>query len=275
MNYNSLLLVVFLLAGSCLQAENYVTQTIYENNFEHATDLNDWRMEGPGVAEVTSGRLLLYSVYADTIQVERDKRSPEKLEGKRLDRYVEQLMLADLGEAEVQRYKINEKFCGGHFVFWNTTPTPYNYIFECDFQPIYQTSLHMIMFSHLGVNNESVFAPNLKKRNGLAAQYTKSDLKGLRISYFAPERGTANLRTSPEQAMVTNGADLTLLDPNKEHHLKIVKHKQLVIFYVNDQESFRYQIPSDKPMAGGYFAIRLMVAAKGYYDNIQIKKIIR
>ncbi|VGO18186.1 DUF1961 family protein [Pontiella sulfatireligans] len=90
-------------------------------------------------------------------------------------------MLKDVGKDRIKNSYMSGKFQNAHFVCWNKNPTPENYILECDFRSVSEYSLHMIMFSHLGLNGESVFDPSLKPRSGIAGQYTKGDMVGYRI----------------------------------------------------------------------------------------------
>jgi hypothetical protein len=131
------------------------------------------------------------------------------------------------------------------------------------------------MFSCSGKEGQDVFDASLKKRWGLAAQYTKSDLYNYRISFFAPGRGTSNMRKCPGRHLTIKGEDYTLADAKAVHRLKIVKYKDTIEWYINDQLSFRYvDKTEDDYLKGGQAAIRLMVPAKGLYDNYRIYEII-
>lgn len=246
---------------------------IYSNDFSNKSSLHDWVMEGPGVVKLVDGKLVLHSKYSEETQAFLNKESGKEKNGTGYYNFVEKLVRKELGKG-VDAYKMNGNFVGGHIVYWNKTITPENYILECDFQSISDYSLHMLMFSHLGVNGESVFSPELKKRNGLAAQYTKSDMVGYRVSFFAPNRNTTNLRKSPGKELLIKGKDYSLDDKKSVHHLKVIKNKNTVTWKIDGKTAFVYtEKEPEKELGGGYFAIRLMVPAMGYYDNLKVYEI--
>lgn len=250
--------------------ETYSTKLIYSKDFDSITVLDDWLMEGPGIAQIADGKLLLHSKYATKTQNYLNKQ--DSVTG--YYDFVEGLMKKDPRE-EANAYKIDGRFRGGHIVLWNKHKTPENYILECDFQSLSNYSLHMILFSHLGVNGESVFSHKLKPRNGLAAQYTRSDMVGYRVSYFAPERGTTNLRKSPEKKLLIKGDDFTLIDKEAIHKLRLIKNGKSIIWQINGETAFEYvENNPEKELGGGYFAIRLMVPAMGLYDNFKLYEIL-
>jgi hypothetical protein len=131
------------------------------------------------------------------------------------------------------------------------------------------------MFSHLGLNGEDVFSSKLKPRNGLAAQYTKSDMSGYRISFFAPNRTTTHLRKSPEKQLLAKGKDITIADKNATYRMRVIKYGNKVTWQVNDQTAFEYTEQNDEKVLGkGFFALRQMVPAIGLYDNIKVYEIL-
>lgn len=253
----------------------YKTKLIYSCDFENEIDLLDWKMEGPGIAKIEKGKLLLYSKYYDSAQ-EYYKKNGGNFTGQGESYYkpVEAAMRTDMGDA-VNDYRYDNKFRGGHLVFWNKFKTPNNYIIKCDFQSLSPNALHMIIFSCTGTHGEDVFDPTLKKRWGLAAQYTKSDLHNYRISFYAPGRGTANMRKCPGRILAAKGEDFTLQDTNAVHHLKIVKYNNTISWYINGKLSFKFEDTlGEGHLYGGQTAIRVMVPAKGVYDNYTIYEIV-
>ena len=267
---------LFIGLTSCSQSTTtHNKKLVYSCDFENPSSLNDWVMEGPGVAKIEDGKLLLFSEY---YEVAKDylAKNGAIFTGANGDFYsaVEPAMKKDLGDS-IQAYYVNGVFRGGHFVYWNTFKTPENYIIECDFQSLSENALHMLMFSCFGENGEDVFAPQLKKRFGVAAQYTKSDLYNYRISFFAPGRGTTNMRKCPGRILTVKGDDLSLKNKMGKHHLKIVKYRDTIEWYIDNQLSFRFKDDSkDGYLKGGQTAIRLMVPAKGWYDNYRIWEIV-
>lgn len=259
---------------SAKENKEHKTCLVYSCNFSQQTDLNDWQMEGPGIAKIQDGRLLLYSKYFDAAN-EHLTKNGEIFSGAKGEFYsvVEAAMRKEIGDS-INAYFVDDVFRGGHIVFWNKFKTPNNYIIECDFKSLSGSALHMLMFSCSGENGEDVFAPNLKKRFGVAAQYTKSDLYNYRISFFAPGRGTTNMRKCPGRILTVKGEDFTLENKMKKHHLKIIKYKNSIKWYINGKLSFEFEDGIDSYLKGGQTAIRLMVPAKGLYDNYQIFEII-
>lgn len=270
---NILIAGLLIILGACSQAP-YKTRLWYSNTFDSEQSLEDWQMEGPGLASVENGQLLLKSKYADATIDYLQQHQKKEDGGTAYYDFVESLVAYDSSE-KVEAYKMDDQFVGGHLVFWNNTQTPDNYILEFDFQSKSPYALHMIMFSHLGLNGERVFSNELKPRNGLAAQYTKSDMMGYRISYYAPNRHTTHLRKSPEKQLLIKGEDLSLKDLEAVHHMRLIKVNNKVIWEIDGQPTFEYlEKDEDKVLGGGYFAIRLMVPAIGLYDNFRLWEIL-
>ncbi|MCT4601641.1 MAG: YesU family protein [Marinifilum sp.] len=244
----------------------------YQCNFDNKSSLEDWVMEGPGIARVKKGKLEIYSRYHKKVyrKMKKGKVVFEEDSPKWYQYYVDGL--AKKAEPELYPiYKSGKVFRGGHLVYWNKIKTPENYVIEFDFQSPIPYPLHMIMFSATGENGEDVFDPLLKPRCGIAGQYTKGDLHNYRISFLAPKRGTANMRKCPGRRLVVKGEDKTLKDLTGKHHMKVVKWKDQIEFRINDELIFLYKDDQkDKTLGGGQTAIRLMVPARGYYDNYKI-----
>ncbi|MCT4602993.1 MAG: YesU family protein [Marinifilum sp.] len=269
-----LITALFTLTLSSCNSQNLKTKLVYSCDFNEESDLDDWVMEGPGIAKIADGKLLIHSKYYDDVAAYYQTKG-NKFTGNGGDFYetVETAMRKDIGD-KVSDYEVKGVFRGGHLVYWNTFKTPDNYIIECDFKSLSESALHMLMFSCYGNKGEDVFAPNLKKRNGLAPQYTRGDIANYRISFFAPGRGTSNMRKCPGRVLTVKGEDFTLQNKKGKHHLKIVKNKHITEWYINNQLSFRFEDEKDNYLKGGQTAIRLMVPAKGLYDNYKIYKIL-
>ncbi|MCG8306899.1 MAG: YesU family protein [Cytophagales bacterium] len=270
----SALFVILILAASCRAQDDLKLKLIYSCDFDEPSDLEDWTMEGPGIASIRDGKLLIHSKYFDVIdQYYTRAGSSFTGQGGTFYEVLEPAMIRDLGEEEAKKYYYRDTFRGGHLVYWNHFKTPDNYVIECDFQSLSESALHMLMFSGTGDKGQDVFDPSLKKRNGMAAQYTKGDLYNYRISFFAPGRGTSNMRKCPGRILTAKGEDLTLKHPMARHHLKIIKHEDLIEWYINGALSFRFN-DEEAYLKGGQTAIRLMAPAKGLYDNYRIYEIL-
>lgn len=270
----SLLLSVNLLVKS-QESQSYRTKLVYSCDFNESSDLEDWQMEGPGIAQIVDGQLMLHSKYFDQANSWFEAHGqPFSGLGEAYYDGVEKAMRKDMGEA-VNDYYFDGRFRGGHLVYWNTFRTPDNYILECDFQSLSENALHMLMFSCTGNKGQAVFDPSLKKRWGVAAQYTKSDLYNYRISFFAPGRSTSNMRKCPGRRLTIKGDDFTLINKMETHHLKVVKYEATIEWYIDGKLSFRFNDEmEDGYLKGGQTAIRVMVPAKGLYDNYKIYEIL-
>ena len=276
MKFITIVFVSLVVLSACAQDKGKLkTKLVYSCDFDNPESLNDWVMEGPGIASIEDGKLLVYSKYYDAVVAYFEKEGGSfSGNGTNFYKAVEPAMREDIGD-DVKKYYVDGIFRGGHLVFWNKFKTPENYILECDFQSLSPNALHMLMFSCTGDKGQDVFDPSLKERFGVAAQYTKSDLYNYRISFFAPGRGTSNMRKCPGRRLTVKGDDLTLKDLKGEHHLKIIKNKDVIEWYINGELSFRFKDDmEDGYLKGGQTAIRLMAPAKGYYDNYKIYEIV-
>lgn len=245
---------------------------IYDCDFSEQSDLDDWQMEGPGIAKITDGRLELYSKY-------QKKTNRKMMKGKYIfqesgDKWYQNYVQKIVKKKDREQYILNGTFRGGHLVYWNKTISPENFVLEFEFQSKVKFPLHMIMFSARGKNGENVFDKNLKKRNGLAAQYTKGDIYNYRISFFAPDRKTANMRKCPGRRLVCKGIDKSIDNKFAKHKMKVVKWKDKIEFWTDGELVFEYtDKEKDEFLSAGQTAIRLMVPARGYYDNYKIYKL--
>ncbi|QZT37475.1 YesU family protein [Halosquirtibacter xylanolyticus] len=256
------------------QREHYKKKLVYSCNFSKQEDLNDWVMEGPGVASIRNGKLILTPSYQKVV-ADYFSSKGQIFDGRITDYYkpLEDAIESEIGD-EVKKYYYEGAFKGGHIVYWNKFHTPDNYILSCDFKSLSPHALHMLMFSCTGIEGQSVFDKKLNPRCGVAAQYTKGDLKNYRISFFAPFRGTSHMRKCPGRILTVKGEDLTLKHPNRTHRLKVVKYKNYIAWYIDNKLCFSFTDETKEgSLGGGQTAIRLMVPAIGSYDNYKIYEI--
>jgi hypothetical protein len=95
-----------------------------------------------------------------------------------------------------------------HLVCWLTQELPEAYLLEFTVRPQNRKEgLNIVFFSTRGAKGESIFDPGLKPRNGVFRQYHSSDLNGYHISYWAGDRGTANVRKNAGFKLVATGPD--------------------------------------------------------------------
>ena len=118
------------------------------------------------------------------------------------------------------------------------------------------------------MNGEDVLDPTLKPRFGLAGQYTMGDIVNYRASFFAGKRGTINLRKAPGRELVATGEDVTLKALEKTVQLEIVRWNGRFQFRCDGETVIDWIDP--EPLGDGFFSIRLMNTARGWYDDYEV-----
>lgn len=149
---------------------------VYAATFDNADALSDWRLEGGRRMSVEGGRLVLESEPGST---ESDPAA-------------------------------------NHLVCWLVKEMPADFLLEFKVRPRNRKQgLNIVFFNARGLNGQSIFDPALKPRTGVFAQYHSSDLNCYHISYWAGDRGTANVRKNKGFALVATGPDLVVKAPNE------------------------------------------------------------
>jgi hypothetical protein len=120
-----------------------------------------------------------------------------KLEGgKRISLEKGKLVLENAGAAD-------------HLVCWLKAEVPADFLLEFSVRPQNRKQgLNIVFFNARGAHGESVFDPALRPRDGDFKQYHSGDLNNYHISYWAADRGTANVRKNPGFHHVATGTDL-------------------------------------------------------------------
>ena len=96
-----------------------------------------------------------------------------------------------------------------HLVCWLTREMPADFLLEFSVRPQdRKVGLNIVFFNARGIHGESIFDPSLAPRNGLFKQYHSGDLNNYHISYWAGDRGTANVRKNQGFHLVAVGKDL-------------------------------------------------------------------
>jgi len=140
----------------------------YQTSFDDAAELKNWKLEGGKRVSIANGQLVLESTPG--------KDNPNT---------------------------------DNHLVCWLTKEMPADFLLEFTVRPAHRADgLNIVFFNTRGVHGESIFDPALKPRTGIFKQYHSSDLNGYHISYWAGERGTANIRKNAGFALVATGPDL-------------------------------------------------------------------
>ncbi len=180
----SAFLVVMLLPAAWVWAAPVATQPacddvdwdhpVYTTGFEDPADAADWILEGGRSLRVENGSLVLES--------DRKSTQPESR--------------------------------GNHLVCWLKREIPADFLLEFSVRPENRhRGLNIVFFNARGLRGESVFDPALAKRDGDFAQYHSGDLNNYHISYWAGDRGTANLRKNRGFHLVATGPDLVSGSP--------------------------------------------------------------
>ena len=176
-----------LLSMLILACEGYASppKLVYRNSFDTSEDLNDWTMEGPGVAKIENGRLLIHSKWLPELEKLGDQVALIEPGGANYYPFIEQ-WVKEREPENLSKYILKPstaKFIGGHTQYWNKQVHPDNFLIRLKFQPANPYPLHMVTFCARGLNGEDVLDPRLAPRFGLGGQYMSGDIRNYRISY--------------------------------------------------------------------------------------------
>lgn len=169
---------------------------VYATTFDNAAALGDWKLEGGKTMRIVNGRLVLESDPGG------EKPSPKD----------------------------------NHLVCWLTKEMPADFLLEFKVRPQdRKNGLNIIFFNARGLHGESIFDPALKPRSGLFAQYHSGDLNNYHISYWAGDRGTANVRKNCGFHLVATGKDLVVPAPAEAFQtIRLYKHGGTIRLMVDD-----------------------------------------
>jgi hypothetical protein len=119
---------------------------------------------------------------------------------------------------------------------------PPEYLLEFTVRPKdRKEGLNIVFFSTRGAKGESIFDPALKPRTGIFRQYHSSDVNGYHISYWAGERGTANVRKNAGFKLVATGPDKIVNGPAEAFQtVRIYKRGGTIRLMVDDIISVAY-----------------------------------
>ncbi|ARS40196.1 hypothetical protein CA265_11250 [Sphingobacteriaceae bacterium GW460-11-11-14-LB5] len=249
-------------------------------NFSNKAELKDWVTEGEGKGYIRDGKLILEPTYFPLLKKLMDEgKISKKNDAKEYQQVVENAMKQQYGD-EISRYyaTVNEKegtagnqpqFLGGSFNFWNKKfPTGKNFSIEFDFKALYPVPLHMVVFSTLGTNGKSIFDKTFPRRYGLSTEMMAGQMNNYRLSFFEPNRKTANLRKAPGRKLLYEGEDVISKNPDKTYHCEIKKTGGEISYIVDGKIVFTYT--DHEPLGGGAWGFRLMPCAIAEYDNIKV-----
>ncbi len=169
---------------------------LYSTAFDNADALADWKLEGGKRMSIATGKLVL----------ESDPSGPKPSPSDQ------------------------------HLVCWLTKEMPADFLLEFKMRPQNRKNgLNIIFFNARGLHGESIFDPALKPRSGVFAQYHSGDLNNYHISYWAGERGTANIRKNAGFHLVATGKDLVVPAPADSFQtIRLYKHGGTIRLMVDD-----------------------------------------
>lgn len=123
-----------------------------------------------------------------------------------------------------------------HLVCWLKKEMPANFLLEFTVRPqSRREGLNIVFFSTRGARGESIFDSALKPRSGVFKQYHSSDLNGYHISYWAGDRGTANVRKNAGFHLVATGPDRIREAPNDSFQVvRVYKRGGTIRLMVDD-----------------------------------------
>ncbi|MFH1615930.1 MAG: DUF1961 family protein [Planctomycetota bacterium] len=166
----------------------------------------------------------------------------------------------------------------GHIVHWCDRDFPESFIAEWDFQLVDDYGLCIVFFSANGINGESIFDPNLEKRNGYFGHYIFGDINCYHISYcactpFDPGRSMSNLRKNPGFYLVANGPigiRPACKDAHKVTLMKVGPHIQMA---VDAKKIIDFEDDGERngPVWGaGKIGLRQMKWTRASYRNFKV-----
>ena len=164
-----------------------------------------------------------------------------------------------------------------HLVCWLTKEMPAEYLLEFTVRPKdRKEGLNIVFFSTRGAKGESIFDPGLKPRTGIFKQYHSSDINGYHISYWAGERGTANVRKNAGFKLVATGPDRVIDAPADAFQtIRIYKRGGTIRLTVDDIISVAYDDDgkTDGPVwnHSGWIGLRQMGhTVRCEYDSLKV-----
>lgn len=209
---------------------------LYSTSFDDAAD-SDWKLEGGKRMFVEGGRHVLENTPGGPV------RSPND----------------------------------NHLVCWLVKEIPVNFLLEFQVMPKDRRSgLNIIFFNARDTSGESIFDPALKPRTGIFGQYTNSDLSNYHVSYWAGDRGTANIRKNPGFHLVATGTDRVLPGTAGSFQtIRLYKRDGTIRLMVDDVISVAFDDDGSAygPVLGhtGWVGLRQMAhTGRCEYDNLKI-----
>lgn len=262
------LLFIFFVAGTA--AAQQQKKLLCSYTFSNKAALKDWKIEGEGMAFIKNGKLILEPTHFPMLRKLMEKGTiSKKNDPAEYQPYVEQAMKKKYGNKMERYYGKDGQFLGGNFNIWNTKfPTGTDYAIEFDFKSLYPAPLQMMLFSAKGVSGKSIFDAGFPPRYGLATELMTGDIRNYRLSFFEPNRKTANLRKAPGRKLLYEAEDIVSKDASKTYHCEIRKKGSNISYRVDGKLIFAYT--DADPLGDGHWGFRLMPCTVAEYDNVNV-----
>ncbi len=159
-----------------------------------------------------------------------------------------------LGDASTYEGRLIVDSYGSDVVLWNTHKFPENFLLEFTMKPVNPDKGLAIVFfcaSPTQKNKENILSPNMPKRDGVFAEYTrKGNMNSYHISYmahFAPDedgisqaRRVANMRKNDGFYVVAGGDDRVSGQHKGFNRIRILKHEKKIRLEVNGLLALAY-----------------------------------
>lgn len=137
---------------------------------------------------------------------------------------------------------VRSEIGANHLVCWLTKEIPADFLLEFSVRPQNRKQgLNIVFFNARGLHGEGVFDSSLAPRNGLFKQYHSGDLNNYHVSYWAGDRGTANVRKNRGFHLVATGPDLIVQAPAEAFQtVRLYKRGGQIRLTVDDIVSVAY-----------------------------------
>lgn len=123
-------------------------------------------------------------------------------------------------------------------VLWCPKVFPASFIAEWDVTNLGDEGLAIVFFAATGDRGQSIFDPELPKRDGTFRYYNKGRMHCYHISYYAdnpklPDRGDSRLRKDPGAILLKTGTPGIPVGSHSAYHVRLVKEGGRISMYVN------------------------------------------
>ncbi len=182
----------------------------------------------------------------------------------------------------MQMWSPNEEH---HHVFWCPIEFPESFIAEWEVQNLKtEAGLCIIFFAYQAEDGSSIFADHVNVRDGTFRQYTRGDVCGYHISYYAnaahnPDRKIANLRKNSGFNLVQEGGFGIPTKSQEIHKLKLKKEKGSIKLWIDERLVINWDDPEySEDSSGnchrrGYIGFRQMQWTHFQYRNFKVHSI--